>query len=83
MSDVDFIIPDFQTLDELVAFWDDHDFADYWDDLEEVAPAEAMPDRSHRVSVELPFDVLLGAIERLSSEDARRVYERLEKRFGN
>jgi len=30
-------LPQFQTLDELVAFWDDHDFTDYVDEMEEVA----------------------------------------------
>ena len=70
-------IPEFQTLDELVAFWAEHDFADYWGELEEVDPSEAAPDRSRRISVELPVDALLDAIEQLSPEDARQVYERL------
>ena len=35
-------LPQFQTLDELVAFWDDHDFTDYVDEMEEVAE-EGMP----------------------------------------
>ncbi len=30
-------IPDFTTLDEAVEFWESHDSADYWDDMEEVA----------------------------------------------
>lgn len=29
-------IPDFKTLDEAVEFWETHDSADYWEDLEEV-----------------------------------------------
>ncbi len=29
-------IPDFETLDEAVEFWESHDSADYWDDMEEV-----------------------------------------------
>jgi hypothetical protein len=29
-------IPDFKTLDEEVGFWEDHDSADYWEDMEEV-----------------------------------------------
>ncbi|MBI1877212.1 MAG: YgiT-type zinc finger protein [Chloroflexi bacterium] len=28
-------IPDFKTLDEAVEFWETHDSADYWEDLEE------------------------------------------------
>ena len=29
-------IPDFKTLDEAVEFWETHDTADYWEDMEEV-----------------------------------------------
>jgi YgiT-type zinc finger domain-containing protein len=29
-------IPDFQTLDEAVEFWESHDSTDYWEDMEEV-----------------------------------------------
>ncbi len=29
-------IPDFETLDEAVEFWESHDSANYWDDMEEV-----------------------------------------------
>jgi hypothetical protein len=29
-------IPDFKTLDEEVGFWEAHDSADYWEDMEEV-----------------------------------------------
>jgi hypothetical protein len=29
-------IPDFETLDEAVEFWESHDTADYWEELEEV-----------------------------------------------
>jgi len=29
-------IPDFKTLDEAVEFWETHDSADYWADVEEV-----------------------------------------------
>jgi YgiT-type zinc finger domain-containing protein len=29
-------IPDFETLDEVVRFWESHDSADYWEELEEV-----------------------------------------------
>jgi len=29
-------IPDFKTLDEAVEFWEVHDSADYWEDMEEV-----------------------------------------------
>jgi YgiT-type zinc finger domain-containing protein len=29
-------IPDFKTLDEEVEFWEAHDSADYWEDMEEV-----------------------------------------------
>jgi hypothetical protein len=35
-------LPQFQTLDELVAFWDDHDFTDYVDEMEEVGE-EGLP----------------------------------------
>ena len=31
-------LPKFKTLDELVAFWETHDFSDYIDEMEEVAP---------------------------------------------
>ncbi len=30
-------IPDFKTLDEAVEFWETHDSADYWEDMEEVS----------------------------------------------
>jgi len=75
-------IPDFQTLDDLVAFWEAHDFADYWDELEEVEPEEAAPGYSHEVPVMLPLDALLDAVEQLPLEDARRLYERLGERLG-
>lgn len=29
-------IPEFETLDEAVEFWESHDTADYWEELEEV-----------------------------------------------
>lgn len=29
-------IPDFQTIDEAVSFWETHDSANYWDEMEEV-----------------------------------------------
>jgi YgiT-type zinc finger domain-containing protein len=29
-------IPDFETLDEAVEFWESHDSSDYWEDMEEV-----------------------------------------------
>lgn len=29
-------IPDFETLDEAVEFWESHDSTDYWEDMEEV-----------------------------------------------
>lgn len=29
-------IPDFQTIDEAVSFWETNDSADFWDDMEEV-----------------------------------------------
>jgi hypothetical protein len=35
-------LPQFQTLDELVAFWDDHDFTDYAEEMEEVGE-EGLP----------------------------------------
>lgn len=28
-------IPDFQTIDEAVSFWETHDSADFWDEMEE------------------------------------------------
>ncbi len=74
-------IPDFNTLDELVEFWEQHDFADYWDELEEAAPEEAQPGSPHRVSLELPLDTLLEAIEHLPLEDARQIYDRLGERL--
>jgi len=74
--------PDFKSLDDLVAFWDEHDFADYWDELEAVEPEEARPASRHHVSIELPLDTLLDAIEHLPVEDARQIYERLGERLG-
>ncbi len=29
-------IPDFETIDEAVSFWESHDSADFWDEMEEV-----------------------------------------------
>jgi YgiT-type zinc finger domain-containing protein len=29
-------IPDFETLDQVVEFWETHDTADYWEEMEEV-----------------------------------------------
>ncbi|MEK7325785.1 MAG: CopG family antitoxin [Chloroflexota bacterium] len=74
-------IPDFQTLDELVEFWEDHDFADYWDELEEIEPEEAMPDFSRQVAIQLPLNVLIEAIDQLPTEDARQIYRRLGERL--
>lgn len=36
-------LPQFRTLDELVAFWEEHDFTDYQDQMEEVDLDEALP----------------------------------------
>ncbi len=74
-------LPEFQTLDELVEFWEEHDFGKYWDDLEEVTSAEAAPDFSHSVTIELPLETLMEAVERLNMEDARQLYERLSERL--
>jgi hypothetical protein len=74
-------IPDFQTLDQLIEFWEEHDFAEHWDEFEEVGAEEAAPDYSHRVTIALPLDVLLDAIERLSVEDARQVYKKISERL--
>ena len=75
-------MPDFQTLDELVEFWETHDFSDYWDELEAAEPEAAQPGYPHRAPIELPLDTLLEAIEQLPLEDARRIYERLGERLG-
>ena len=75
-------MPDFRTLDELVEFWETHDFSDYWDELEAAEPEEAQPSYPHRASIELPLDTLLEAIEQLPLKDARRIYERLGERLG-
>lgn len=41
-------IPDnFATLDEAAAFWDSHDFADYWNDTQEVEFEVRIPRRRH------------------------------------
>jgi hypothetical protein len=40
--------PQFQILDELVAFWDEHDFADYMDEMEEVAE-EGLPGQKQQM----------------------------------
>jgi|CXWL01.1.fsa_nt_gi hypothetical protein len=74
-------IPDFRTLDELVDFWEEHDFADYWDDLEEVEPEEAMPSFSRQVAIQMPLNVLIEAIDQLPTEDARQIYKRLGERL--
>ena len=76
-------MPDFQTLDELVTFWDEHDLTDYWDELKEVSADEAMPSYTHRVSLELPLDTLMEAIEQLPLDDARQLYNRLGERLGS
>jgi hypothetical protein len=39
-------LPNFQGLDEVIEFWEEHDFADFWDELEEVSAEEAMPTAS-------------------------------------
>ena len=36
-------LPKFETLDELVAFWDTHDFTDYLDEMEEVDLETGLP----------------------------------------
>jgi len=36
-------LPKFETLDELVAFWDIHDFTDYLDEMEEVDLETGLP----------------------------------------
>ena len=38
-------LPQFETLDELVAFWETHDFTDYLDEMEEV-DLDALPTQS-------------------------------------
>jgi len=50
-------LPQFQTLDELVAFWDDHDFTGYVDEMEEVGE-EGLPGQKPD-DVASPRDVLL------------------------
>lgn len=74
-------IPDFQTLDELVDFWEEHDFAEHWDEFEEVEAEEAAPDYSRRVTIALPLKVLIEAIGQLSVEDARQVYAKISERL--
>ena len=69
-----------KTLDELVEFWDEHDFADYWDDLEEVDAREAAPGY-RRTACELPLEELIEAVDHLPVEDARRLYRRLAERL--
>ncbi|MCI0398809.1 MAG: hypothetical protein L0332_26910 [Chloroflexi bacterium] len=49
-------LPQFKTLDELVAFWDKHDFADYMDEMEEADPDEARP--GYRQTREYDFTVI-------------------------
>lgn len=56
-------LPQFQTLDELVAFWDDHDFTDYVDEMTEV-DEEGLPGQ-RRPMLQFALD--------------RRVWERLNE----
>jgi len=59
--------PDFQSLDELVAFWEKHDAADYADDFEEVG-SEAMPGVRRRVlEIELD-DELFAELDSLAKK---------------
>ena len=57
------LLPQFQTLDELVAFWDNHDFTDYIDQMEEVTET-GLPGR-RQPALRVALD--------------RRVWERLNK----
>jgi len=56
-------LPQFQTLDELVAFWDCHDFTDYVDEMTEV-DEEGLPGQ-RRLMLQFALD--------------RRVWERLNE----
>ena len=40
----------FQTLDELVAFWDEHDFTDYVDEMEEVVEEGRLPGQKQQMA---------------------------------
>ncbi len=57
------LLPQFQTLDELVVFWDNHDFTDYIDQMEEVTET-GLPGR-RQPALRVALD--------------RRVWERLNK----
>ncbi len=50
-------IPEFATREEEAEFWDTHDFADYWDELEP-ANLEASPDVASSILVSLDGDSL-------------------------
>ncbi|MGQ9627387.1 MAG: CopG family antitoxin [Anaerolineae bacterium] len=61
-------LPSFKTLDELVAFWETHDFTDYIDEMEEVAPEIGLPQRSHG-TLRIQLDsTLLQRLQEIASE---------------
>ena len=57
----DYPIPEFSTREEEAAFWDTHDFADYWDQLQPV-------------NVTVGDDLVKSIQIRLDSESLNRVH---------
>lgn len=61
-------LPNFKTLDELVAFWETYDFTDYIDEMEEVAPEIGLPQRNQG-TLRIQLDsTLLQRLQEIASE---------------
>jgi predicted amino acid dehydrogenase len=57
-------LPQFETLDELVEFWETHDFTDYIDEMEEVSLASL---KAETTLLQIPLDPeQLAELERLA-----------------
>jgi hypothetical protein len=61
-------LPKFETLDEIVAFWDTHDFTNYLDEMEEVDLEVGLPGHTPE-SLHVPLDeVLMRRLREIAAE---------------
>ncbi len=61
-------LPKFETLDELVAFWDTHNFTDYLDEMEEVDLETGLPGHTPE-SLRIRLDkVLMQKLREIAAE---------------
>jgi hypothetical protein len=78
-------LPKFETLDELVAFWDTHDFTNYLDEMEEMDLETGLPGHTPE-SLRIRLDkVLMQQLREIAAErglsSSGLVWLRLEERL--